>query len=88
MIIPAIIKFKLKVKDIEIAIICANAYYILCRLKEAQAFALFMRNIQYQVEKEARAKTDLKNVVSQQYSYFLDVFSKKRLKYFSFISKV
>ena len=36
-----------------------------------------MRDIQYQAEKEARAETDPKSVVPQEYHDFLDVFSKK-----------
>ena len=36
-----------------------------------------MRNIQYQVEKKARAETNLKNIIFQEYHNFLDVFSKK-----------
>ncbi len=36
-----------------------------------------MRDIQYQAEKEARAETDPKNVVPQEYHDFPDIFSKK-----------
>ena len=36
-----------------------------------------MRDIQYQAEKEARAETNPKSVVPQEYHDFLDVFSKK-----------
>ncbi len=36
-----------------------------------------MRDIQYQAEKEAKAKTDPKRVVPQEYYDFLVVFSKK-----------
>ena len=66
-----------KAKDIDIAMIGADAYRAACHLKGAQVFAVSMRDIQYQAEKEARAETDLKSVVPQEYHDFLDVFSKK-----------
>ena len=66
-----------KAKDIDIAMIGVNAYCTACRLKRAQVFAVSMRDIQYQTEKEARAETDPKSVVPQEYHDFLDVFSKK-----------
>ena len=61
--IPAIKKSEHKAKDIDIAMIGANVYRAACRLKEAQVFAVLMRDIQYQAEKEARAETNLKSVV-------------------------
>ena len=66
-----------KAKDIDIAMIGADAYRAACHLKGAQVFAVSMRDIQYQAEKEARAETDPKSVVPQEYHDFLDVFSKK-----------
>ena len=75
--IPTTKTSKPKVKDIDIAMIGADAYRTACRLKGAQVFALSMRDIQYQAEKEARAETDLKSVVPHKYHDFLDVFSKK-----------
>ena len=68
---------KPKAKDIDIAMIGANAYRVAYRLKGAQVFAVSMRDIQYQAEKEARAETNPKSVVPQEYHDFLDVFSKK-----------
>ena len=65
-----------KAKDIDIAMIGADAYRAACHLKRAQVFAISMRDIQYQAEKEARAETDPKSVVPQEYHDFLDVFSK------------
>ena len=38
-----------------------------------------MRDIQYQAEKKTEIEIDLKNVVTQEYHNFLDVFSKKDL---------
>ena len=57
----------------------ADAYCAACRLKAAQVFAVTMRDIQYQAEKEARAETNPKSVVPQENHNFLDVFSKKNL---------
>ncbi len=43
----------------------ADAYCIACHLKGTQVFAVSMREIQYQAEKEVRAETNLKSVVPQ-----------------------
>ena len=75
--IPAIKKSGRKAEDINIAMIGADVYYIACCLKKAQVFAVSMRDIQYQAEKEARAKTDSKSIVPQEYHNFLYVFLKK-----------
>ena len=80
--IPVTIKSEPKAKDIDIAMIDANAYCIAYCLKEAQVFAVSMRDIQYQAEKEVKAETNLKNVVSQEYHNFFNVFSKKDLDTF------
>ena len=64
-------------KDVDIAMIGADAYRAACRLKEAQVFAVSLKDLQYQAEKEARAETDPKSVVPEEYHDFLDVFSKK-----------
>ncbi len=66
-------------KDIDIAMIGANAYYAACCLKKAQVFAISMRDIQYQAKKEARAETNPKSVILQEYHDFLNIFSKKDL---------
>ncbi len=66
-----------KAQDIDIAMIGADAYCAACRLKRAEVFAVSMRDIQYQAEKEARVETNPKSVVPQEYLDFLDVFSKK-----------
>ncbi len=75
--IPATIKSEPKAKDIDIAMIGADAYRAACCLKAAQMFAVSMRDIQYQAEKEARVEIDPKSVIPQEYHDFLDVFSKK-----------
>lgn len=48
---------------IEIAMISANIYYIICFFKKAQALAISIRDIQYQVEKKVRAKTNPKSIL-------------------------
>lgn len=45
--ILAIIKLKPKTKNIDIAIIYANTYYIACYLKKTQIFAISIKDIQY-----------------------------------------
>ncbi len=54
---------KPKAKDIDIAMIGAKAYRVACCLKRAQVFTVSMKDIQYQAEKEARAKTYPKSVI-------------------------
>ncbi len=76
-LLAAIKTSKPKAKDIDIAMIGADAYCATCCLKGVQVFTVSMRDIQYQAEKEARAETDPKSVVPQEYHDFLDVFSKK-----------
>ena len=73
-----------KVFDIDIAMIGTNVYFTACRLKKAQVFAVLIGDIQYQAKKEARAKTNPKSVIPQEYYDFLDVFSKKDL--YTFLS--
>ena len=65
-------------KDIEdVAIIGADAYRLACQLKGAQVFAISMRDLEFQAEKEARPETNPKTVVPEEYHDLLDVFSKK-----------
>ena len=54
-----------------------DVYHTACCLKGTQVFAVLMRDIQYQAGKKARAETNLKSVIPQEYHNFLDVFSKK-----------
>lgn len=80
--ILATIKLNLKAKDTDIAIIGIDAYCAACYLKKAQVFTIFIRNIQYQAKKKAKAKTNPKTVVSQKYHDFFDIFTKKNLDTF------
>ena len=75
--IPTTKTSELKAKHIDVAMIGMDAYCAAYCLKRAQMFAVSMRDIQYQAEKEARAKTNPKSVVPQKYHNFLNVFSKK-----------
>lgn len=75
--IPAILKSRLRAKINDIAVIDVHYYHAANHLKSAQVFLLSMIDIQYQGEKEARVNIDPKNVVSQQYHNFVNVFSKK-----------
>lgn len=61
----------------------ANAYYVACCLKKTQVFAVSMKNIQYQVEKKVRTKTNAKSIVHKKYHDFLNIFLKKNLDIFS-----
>lgn len=76
--IPVTIKSKLNAKNINTAIINPDVYCAACWLKDVQLFVVSIRDIQYQAEKETRVKIDPKNVVSQEYKNFLDIFSKKK----------
>lgn len=77
-------KLKLEAKDINIAKIDMNTNYVAVCIKKGQVFTLFMKNIQYQANKKIRAETNLKIVIPQKYFNFLDIFSNKDLKTFSF----
>lgn len=68
---------KSKVKDIDNAMIGGDAYCAIYCLKKGQVFAISMRDIQYQDDKKARAKTYSKSVICQEYHDFLDIFLKK-----------
>ena len=71
----------LKTKEVEVVMIGADAYYVACRLKEAQVFAVSMTDLEYQVEKEAKPKTNPRTIILAEYhdllDVFLDIFSKK-----------
>ena len=44
----------------DVALIGADAYRLACMLKGAQIFAISMRDLEYQAEKEAKPETDTK----------------------------
>lgn len=46
-----------------IAMIDANAYFIASKLKKAQVFAVFIKDLKFQVAKKLKLKIDLKNVI-------------------------
>ena len=67
----------LNTKEIDIIMINANTYCTACKLKSAQVFAISMRNLKYQAEKETRSETDPRYIVSEEYHNLLNIFSKK-----------
>lgn len=81
--ILAIIKFELKVKDINITIIGTEVYCATCYWKEAQVFNILMRDIKYLAKKETKAKTNLKCIIPLKYHNFLNIFWKKNSNTFS-----
>lgn len=69
----------LATQQIDVAMIGAKAYCVAHRLKKAQVLALSIKDLEYQVKKEARPETDPKTVISAKYYDLLDIFSKKDL---------
>lgn len=57
-------------------------YYTTYYLKNTQVFIISLKNLQYQVKKEAKVKIDPKNIVSKEYHDFLNTFSKKNSNIF------
>ena len=62
---------------VDVVMIGADAYRLAYNLKRVQVFAVSMRDLEFQAEKEARPETDPKSVVPKEYHDLLDVFSKK-----------
>lgn len=59
-----------------------NTYYIAYYLEKVQVFAISLKNILHQVEKEVRVDTNLKIVIPKKYYNFLNIFSQKNLDLF------
>lgn len=72
----------LNIKEVNIAMMSVDTYCVTCKLQRAQIFAISMKDLEYQVRKEARLETNLKTIVSVEYHNFLDIFSKKNLHTF------
>ena len=64
---------------INIVIIDADTYYVACKLKRVQVFAISMRDLEFQAAKEVKPKIDSKSIISEEYHNFSGVFSKKYL---------
>ena len=62
---------------IDVVIIGAHGYCVACKLKRAWVFAISMRDLEYQAEKEAKPETNPRSIVPEEYHNLLDVFSKK-----------
>lgn len=64
-------------KKVNIAMIDANTYHAACYWKRAQVFAVSLKDLQYQIKKEAKAENNPKSIILEDYHNFLDIFSKK-----------
>lgn len=54
----------------DVAIIGSDAYCMTCMIKEAQFFAVCMRNLEYQAEKKSRLETNLRTIIPVEYYDF------------------
>lgn len=50
--------------------ISANAYHKTCKLKKAQVFTIFIKDLKYQAEKKATLETNSKKIVLEKYYDF------------------
>lgn len=57
-----------------IPIIGINAYCTTCKLKKAQVFTLFIRDLKFQIGKKVKSETNLKNIIPEEYHDFLNMF--------------
>ena len=72
-------------KNIEdIVMIDANAYCLVYQLKQAQVFAISIKNLEFQVEKKAKPETNPKTIIPEKYYDLLDMFSEKNSNILSF----
>ena len=70
--------------DIDIIIMNGNTYYMDCKLKRTQVFAISKMNLKFQVTKKVKPKTDLKSIVPEEYHDLLDIFFQKTQIYLTF----
>ena len=59
----SILTLTLDISVVNVAMIGANAYYATCKLKQAQVFAASMRDLEFQIAKEAKLEIDPKSVI-------------------------
>lgn len=50
-------------KQINVIIIGADAYRVTYRIKRAQVLTIFMRDLEYQIEKKARPETKIRTII-------------------------
>lgn len=62
-----------------------NIYYLACKLKKTQIFALLIKNLEYQAKKKAKVEINSKIVVLEEFYSFFDLFLKKILISFLFV---
>lgn len=54
---------------VDIAIIDADAYYAACKLKGTEIFVFSIKDLEFQIAKEAKSENDPKSVVLKEYHY-------------------
>ena len=59
---------------VNIIMIGTNAYCLAYKLEKAHVFAISIKNLKFQVAKETRLETDLKNILPEEYHNFFNVF--------------
>lgn len=70
-------------KNVNIVIIRANAYYIVYQLKKAQVFIIFtIKNLKYHTKKKSRIGINSKSIIPIKYYNFINIFFKKDLDIF------
>lgn len=62
-------------------IIGADMCYFTYESKNAQVFAIFIKNPEFLAKKKAKQKNNSKNIIWKEYRVFLDMFFKKKLRY-------
>lgn len=60
-------------------ILGVNTYCVVYKLKKAPVFTVSMRDLEYQIEKEARLETNLTTIILGKWHNLLNIFSKKDL---------
>ena len=53
-------------KKVDVAIIGANTYCTICKLRRAQVFAISLRDLKYRAEKKVKPETNLRSVVLEE----------------------
>lgn len=72
---------------INIAIINVNAYYLICKLKKAQIFIIFIKDLKFQAAKKVKPEINFKSFIPKEYYNLLDLLLKKNLNILFFYQK-
>lgn len=62
---------------IDIIMIDIDTYYMAYKLKKAQVFVVFMKDLELQATKKAKLETVSKSIVLEKYDNLLNIFSLK-----------